>query len=225
METNPAILSPLSYHSPPQQAANTWQTDRLMGTSWALLETLQSSPHTSSLTLTLTMTLLPCCSQARSEAGGQGAWALPSGPWFPRASVIHILFPEHRALSGMSLGNCWNSSLGEEREAKSRTGVLGRGLEGGGRAGEGQACPGRVLLQSPDDAAHPWLVWGCTELVASLRGEPGDKGQRSEKTEAWNPVSQQAQVGRTATGDHIWEPISGTSLQGFSLAKRREIRR
>ena len=99
---------------------------------------------------------------------------------------------------------------------------MGRGLEGGGRARKGQACPGRVLLQSPDDAAHPWLVWGCTELVASLRGEPGNKGQRSEKTEPWNPVSQQAWA---TTGDHIWEPISGTSLQGFSLARRREIRR
>ena len=31
METNPAILSPLSYHSPPRQAANTWQTDGLVG--------------------------------------------------------------------------------------------------------------------------------------------------------------------------------------------------
>ena len=188
------------------------------------METLQSSPHTSSLTLTLTMTLLPCCSQARSDAGGQGARSLPSGPWFPRASVIHILFPEHRALSGLSLGNCWNSSLGEERGKVTDWG-LGQGLRGRRQGWGGQACPGRNLLQSPDDAAHPWLVWGCTELVASLRGEPGDKGQRSEKTEAWNPVSQQAQVGRTVTGDHIWEPISGTSLQGFSLARRREIRR
>lgn len=139
--------------------------------------------------------------------------------------MIHILSPEHRAFSGLSWGSYWNTSLGEEGEARSRTEVLGRGLEGGGRAGEGQACPGRVPLQSPDDAVHPWLVWGCTELMASLCGEPGDKGQRSEKT-ALEPSSFPAgPVGRAMTGDHIWEPVSGTSLQGLSLARRREIRR
>ena len=48
---------------------------------------------------------------------------------------------------------------------------------------------------------------------------------RDQRKQPWNPVSQQAQMGRSTTGDHIWEPISGTSLQGFSLARRREIRR
>ena len=101
---------------------------------------------------------------------------------------------------------------------------MGRGLEGGGRAGEGQACPGRVPLQSPDDAVNPWLVWGCTELMASLRGEPGDKGQRSEKT-ALEPSFPAGPAGRAMTGDRIWEPVSGTSSQRLSLAGRREIRR
>lgn len=55
--------------------------------------------------------------------------------------------------------------LTEEGEAGSWAGILDRGLEDRGGAEEGQACLGR-LLQSSDDAFHPRLVWGCTELVA-----------------------------------------------------------
>ena len=87
---------------------------------------------------------------------------------------------------------------------------MGRGLEGGGRARKGQACPGRVLLQSPDDATHPWLVWGCTELVASLRGEPGDKGQRSEKT-ALEPSFPAGPDGKV----NDWGPHLGTYFRDF----------
>lgn len=77
--------------------------------------------------------------------------------------------------------------LGEEEESRSWAGVLGKDSEGGGRAGEGWACLCSVLLQSPDDAVHPGLVWGCTELVTSQCGEPRVTGQLSETVEPWNP--------------------------------------
>lgn len=69
-------------------------------------------------------------------------------------------------------------ALTEEGEAGSWAGILDRGLEDGGGAEEGQACLGRRLLQSSDDAFHPRLVWGCAELVAPQCGEPAARGQR-----------------------------------------------
>lgn len=68
--------------------------------------------------------------------------------------------------------------LEEEGEARSWSWVLGRGSEGGSRAGEGQACLVRVLLQSPDDAVHLGVVWGYAELMTIQCGEPRVRGQR-----------------------------------------------
>lgn len=176
--------------------------------------------HTSSLTLTLTMTH-SCPAAARPglrQGRGLGSpfWSLvPQG-----FSDSHSVFRN----TGLSLGCHWVTAgtllWGRKRQS--------HGLGSWAGAWREEAGLGRVGLALAEFFFSLWMMrpthgWsGGAQSSWPLRGEPGDKGQRSEKTEAWNSVSQQAQVGRTATGDHIWEPISGTSLQGFSLAKRRD---
>lgn len=83
----------LPFHPPPLLSQSSWTdgkqtTDRFVGTSWALLDALDSMesdhakavllPHSPSLTLTLTVTLLPCPllpSWVRSGAGELEAWS------------------------------------------------------------------------------------------------------------------------------------------------------
>lgn len=181
--------------------------------------------HTSSLTLTLTMTLLPCCSQARSEAGGRG-WRLSLlVTWFPRASVIHILLPEHRALSGMSLGNCWNSSLGGEERGKVTVWGLGQGLGGRRQGWGGSGLPWQSSSSvSGWRPTHGWSG-GCTEprglCVVNL--ETKVRGQRKQRPGTQFPSRPRwegQQLG--ITSGNLFQ---GLPCRGFSLAKRREIRR
>lgn len=114
----------------------------------------EAVPHSPSLTLTLTVTLLPCPSQVRSGAGKLEAWSSLSDPWLYDMSMIHIPSLGHRAPSGELTALAL--ALGEEGEAD-----LGLGSWAG--AWREEAGLGRAELALAELLCSLWMMWSMQD--------------------------------------------------------------
>ena len=145
----------LSYLSP-----LAWATCRLVTDSWM---PVGSTEAWASATLVHAHThfhsdapVLPQPAQAWCR-GSTGLWLLVPG------SPGHLWFTSLHTELGLELSqaNYCSTCPEERRRSKVMDWGLARGLEGGGRAWEGWACLGRVLLQSLDGVVCLGLVRGA----------------------------------------------------------------